>query len=152
MDCLGPSPLHPLSKDAIGSRSSRYRRYRPTVFKLSKRHSLGLRGPAGREQHVSDEDDLREITTLRWTAIAARRINYRFILKAIANDSYYSRRTATDDRIYFVNRTRNIILHMYDDRGMDVIAAGRNDLQAIYDEHKDWILDYDRKQIVETFE
>jgi hypothetical protein len=41
---------------------------------------------------------------------------------------------------------------MYDDRGMDLVAASRSDLQAIYDEHKSWILDYDRKRIVETFD
>jgi hypothetical protein len=141
-----------LSKDASRSRSGRYRRHRPTVFQLSRRYSLGLRGPAGRERLASEEDDLREIITFRWTEIAARRINYQFILKAKANANYYSRRPSTDDRIYFVNRTRNIILHMYDDRGMDLVAASRSDLQTIYDEHKSWILDYDRKRMVETFD
>ena len=141
-----------LSKDAIASRSSRYRRHRPTVFQISRRYSLGLRGSAGRERLVTEEDDLREITTFRWTEIAARRINYQFILKAKANANYYTRRPSTDDRIYFVNRTRKIILHMYDDRGMDLIAANRSDLQPIYDEHKNWILDYDRKRIAETFD
>jgi hypothetical protein len=141
-----------LSKGGIRSRQGRYRRHRPTVFQLSRRYSLGLRGPAGRECHASEEDDLREITTLRWTEIAARRIDYQFILKAIANASYYPRRPATSDRIYFVNPTRNVILHMYDDRGMDLIAARRSDLQPIYVEHKDWVLDYDRRRISETFE
>jgi Domain of unknown function (DUF3885) len=41
---------------------------------------------------------------------------------------------------------------MYDDRGMDLVTASRGDLQAVYDEHEDWILDYDRKRIAETFE
>lgn len=141
-----------LSKDAIGSRSSRYRRHRPTVFQLSRRYSLGLRGSVGRERLVSNEDHLREIITFRWTEIVARKINYQFILKAKANADYYTRRPSTDDRIYFVNRTRNIILHMYDDRGMDLVAASRNNLQGIYDEHKNWILDHDRNRIVETFE
>ena len=141
-----------LSKDAIRSRSSRYRRHRPTVFQLSRRYSLGLRGSAGRERLVTEEDDLREITTFRRTEIAARGINYQFILKAKVNADHYTRRPSTDDRIYFVNRTRNIILHMYDDRGMDLVAPSRSDLQAIYDEHKNWILDYDSERIVETFE
>lgn len=60
-----------LSKDAIRSSSGRYRRHRPTVFQLSKRYSLGLRGSAGRERLVREEDDLREIITFRWTEIAA---------------------------------------------------------------------------------
>jgi hypothetical protein len=40
---------------------------------------------------------------------------------------------------------------MYDDRGMDLIAASRSGLQTIYDEYKNWVLDYDRKRIEETF-
>ena len=140
-----------LGKGGVRSRQGRYRRYRPTVFQLSRRHSLGLHGAAGREQLVAGDDDLREITTFRWTAIAARKIGYQFILKAKANADHYLRRPATSDRIYFVNQTRNIILHMYDDRGMDLVAARRNDLQAIYEEYKDWILDYDRERVEKTF-
>jgi hypothetical protein len=41
---------------------------------------------------------------------------------------------------------------MYDDRGLDLIAADRSDLQPIYEEHKNWILDYDRQQIAAVFE
>jgi len=51
-----------------------------------------------------------------------------------------------------VNRTRNLILHMYDDRGLDLIARHRSDLQAIYDAHKSWVLDYDRHRIERVFE
>ena len=61
------------------------------------------------------------------------------------------RRPRTDDRVYFVNRTRNIILHMYDDRGLDLIARHRSDLQAIYDAHKHWVLDYDRARVEKVF-
>ena len=131
---------------------SRYRRHRPSLFQLSRRYSLGLHGPSGRTVQVLDDGAIREVTTLRWTEIAARTINYQFILKAKANADFSSRRPATDDRIYFVNRTRNIILHLYDDRGMDLIAATRDELQAIYDEYKSWILDYDETHIAETFE
>jgi len=131
---------------------ARRRRHRPTLFQLSKRYSLGLNGPAGRQIQVHDEGDTREVTKFRWTRIRARGIDYEFILKAKANAELHSHRPALHDRIYFVNLTRNIILHMYDDRGMDLIAADRSDLQPIYDEHKSWVLDYDRQQIAETFE
>jgi hypothetical protein len=124
-----------------------------TVFQLSKRHSLGLGDPAGRQRLITDEDDdTRETTTLRWAEIAPRRIGYKLIQQAKANDDYHLRRPRTDDRVYFVNRTRNIILHMYDDRGLDLIARHRSDLQAIYDAHKSWVLDYDRERIGRVFE
>ena len=102
---------------------------------------------------MSDEDeDTREITTLRWTGIRPREIGYKRILQAKANDYYHLRRPHTRDWVYFVNRTRNLILHMYDDRGLDLVAARRDDLQTIYDAHKSWVLDYDRAQIKKVFE
>ncbi|WRP07211.1 DUF3885 domain-containing protein [Rossellomorea aquimaris] len=49
--------------------------------------------------------------------------------------------------IYFVNVTRKMIFHLYDDRGCDVIASDKEDLRSLYREFNDWILDYDRVQI-----
>jgi len=139
-------------RGGIKTTGGRYRTYSPTVFKLRKPSPLGLRGPAGRYSFVSDEDwDTREITTLRWSGIQPRNIDYKRILRAKANDDYHLRRPRTIDRVYFVNRTRNLILHMYDDRGLDLIAASRRDLQAIYEAHKSWILDYDREKIEKAF-
>jgi hypothetical protein len=63
-----------------------------------------------------------------------------------------SQQPRTADYIYLINRTRNIVLHMYDDRGMDLIAHEASDLQPIYDAYKGWILDYDRARIEQTFE
>ncbi len=47
--------------------------------------------------------------------------------------------------------TRNIVLHMYDDRGMDLVASSREALQGIHDAYKPWILEYDRDRIGSTF-
>jgi hypothetical protein len=41
---------------------------------------------------------------------------------------------------------------MYDDRGMDLIAPSVEALEAIYQQHKDLILDYDRSSIEDVFE
>lgn len=53
--------------------------------------------------------------------------------------------------IYFVNATRKMIYHLYDDRGCDVIASNKDDLRPLYGGLNDWILDYDRAQINELF-
>ncbi|HEX4321151.1 MAG TPA: DUF3885 domain-containing protein [Acidobacteriaceae bacterium] len=149
----GAAQYTSIRPSGIKTKSGRYRTFSGTVFQLSKRYSLGLSGPAGRYRLVTDEDeDTREITTLRWTNIEPRRIDYKRILQAKANADYYMRRPRTSDRVYFVNRTRNIILHMYDDRGLDLVAPKRSDLQAIYDAHKSWILEYDRTRIEKTFQ
>jgi hypothetical protein len=141
------------SRSAIKTTGGRYRTFCPTVFQLRKPGPLGLRGPAGRYRFVSDEDlGSREITTLRWGGVRPRHIEYRRILQAKANDYYHMRRPITSDRIYFVNRTRNLIFHMYDDRGLDIIAESPRDLQAIYEAHNSWILDYDRKRIERVFD
>jgi hypothetical protein len=41
---------------------------------------------------------------------------------------------------------------MFDDRGLDLIAADRSELQSIYDRHRDWLLNYDRKRIAAIFQ
>ncbi|WP_108671797.1 DUF3885 domain-containing protein [Peribacillus acanthi] len=53
--------------------------------------------------------------------------------------------------IYFVNVTKKMIYHLYDDRGCDVIASNKEDLRSLYEDLNDWILDYDREQIDQLF-
>lgn len=53
--------------------------------------------------------------------------------------------------IYFINVTRKMIYHLYDDRGCDVIASKKDDLRSLYEERNSWILDYDREQIDQLF-
>ncbi|MFY0760579.1 DUF3885 domain-containing protein [Metabacillus dongyingensis] len=53
--------------------------------------------------------------------------------------------------IYFINVTRKMIYHLYDDRGCDVITSNKEDLLPLYKDLNDWILDYDREQIDEIF-
>ncbi|WP_100331099.1 DUF3885 domain-containing protein [Bacillus xiapuensis] len=53
--------------------------------------------------------------------------------------------------IYFVNVTKKMIYHLYDDRGCDVIASNKEDLRSLYEDLNDWILDYDRDLINKIF-
>jgi hypothetical protein len=53
--------------------------------------------------------------------------------------------------IYFINITRKMIYHLYDDRGCDVIASNKGDLRSLYEELNAWILDYDRERIDQLF-
>ncbi len=127
-------------------------KFRNSVFALSRKHSLCLHGVAGRRRFTSYRDQTSQIiATLRWTEISPRNIGYKEILRAVMHRDFPSRRPRTDDYVYFVNRTRNIILHMYDDRGLDLVALRIDDLRPVYDKHEAWILDHDRKQIDEIF-
>ena len=55
------------------------------------------------------------------------------------------------EEVYFLNLSRNLIFHMYDDRGLDIIASDKNTLKPIYDKYNKWILNYDREKIDMVF-
>lgn len=54
--------------------------------------------------------------------------------------------------VYFLNSHKDVLFHLYDDRGADVVAADKEILRPLYESCKDWILDYDREKIDLLFE
>ena len=127
--------------------------FRDSVFALSRKASLGLRGVAGRKRVTAHQDTVTKIiSTFRWTAIEPRHIGYEQILRAIMHRDFPSRQPRIVDRVYFVNQSRNIVLHMYDNRGLDIIAPQISDLSPIYEDHNDWLLAFDRPAIDQMFE
>lgn len=44
-----------------------------------------------------------------------------------------------------------LMLHVYDDRGMDLIAKDPKHLKSIYDRFNPWLLDYDRDRMSKLF-
>lgn len=53
--------------------------------------------------------------------------------------------------VYFVDTTNDILYHLYDDRGLDVVAKSRESLYDIFTQFNNWILDYDREKINRIF-
>lgn len=53
--------------------------------------------------------------------------------------------------VYLINPEQEIIVHPYDDRGMDVIGGKRAPLQKLYDAHKACLLDYDIETMNRSF-
>lgn len=97
-------------------------------------------------------------------------VSHRFVLTCLKNDIRYNQLLSAISYedfphptqilkgfpqngidIYFVNVTKKMIFHLYDDRGCDVIASNKEDLRALYEECNEWILDYDREQIDQLF-
>lgn len=78
-------------------------------------------------------------------------ICYKNILKSIINQDFADIYPSIAQECYFVNNSKNLILNLYDDRGMDVIAIQKETLQSLYETHNNWILNYDRKQIDKVF-
>ncbi len=76
------------------------------------------------------------------------KVNFTEILKQIIMSDFggdYRGQT------FFINKSKTIILYLYDDRGMDVISNSVNDLRELYTKFNSWILDYDREVIDEVF-
>ena len=100
--------------------------------------------------------DIRNIAIIKLTT---DRINYKNILAAIGNSDFPPRQPRLDQNgaftnkeIYFINISKKLIYHMYDDRGLDLISADKEMLRSIYKQHNDWILEYDRERIDKQFE
>ena len=86
-------------------------------------------------------------------------IHHQNILTAIGNTDFPPRKPRLDNNsiltnkeVYFINIDKKLIFHMYDDRGLDLIAADKESLKSIYEKYNDWILDNDRKKIQKQFE
>ena len=53
--------------------------------------------------------------------------------------------------VYLLNSQKDVLFHLYDDRGADVVAADREILRPLYESCKAWILEYDREKIDAAF-
>lgn len=54
-------------------------------------------------------------------------------------------------RVYLLNTNKEIVVHPYDDRGMDIISPNKSALAGLYERHNDLLLDYDRDVMCKTF-
>ena len=94
--------------------------------------------------------DIRNIAQVE---VTRDRINYRNIFTAIA-DKDFSRLPSLDQygflsskEVFLINLDRKIIFHMYDDRGLDIIAADIDSLRPVYTKYSHWILECNKKDI-----
>lgn len=49
--------------------------------------------------------------------------------------------------VFLLHTKEHILYHLYDDRGLDVVAKNKEALRSLYEKYGDWILEYDREQI-----
>jgi hypothetical protein len=119
------------------------------VFSLpgafDSRHPLGLQSL----EMTTEEDGEQETFSLQWAQVSARSFQYGAVLEGIANADH-AQTPAVSGRVYFLNPARAMIIQMYDDRGLDMIAASREALIPIYRTFSDWILDADRERIAKV--
>lgn len=131
--------------DANGTSSRRFERL------FSSTADIGLQEPCGTLRVVETEEDSEANEyTLTWVRQPSRSIDYKVIFQLIANaDLAIS--PAISSKVYFLNLEKGIIFHMYDDRGLDVIASRAEEIFGLYTGFNEWILDYDRRKIDKVF-
>ena len=79
--------------------------------------------------------------------LSINNFNYQNILLSLIHTDFSCRKPSVSGECFFINKTKNIIVNLYDDRGMDVISANKDALMSLYKSHNDWLLNYDRKKI-----
>ncbi len=73
------------------------------------------------------------------------------ILEEIIKADLGSRNYFLTSSVYFVCTNDNVLFHLYDDRGADLVANKKENIQHIYHKLNDLILDYDREKIDSIF-
>ncbi len=53
--------------------------------------------------------------------------------------------------VFFFNTQTPFLLHLYDDRGMDLVAADKTLLSPFYEDCHNWLLDYDLPRMDKIF-
>ena len=67
------------------------------------------------------------------------------------NTDFGSREQALKGNCFIINDSKSLALHLYDDRGMDVIATEKAPLERLYKEQNALLLDHDRERMDAMF-
>jgi len=110
---------------------------------------------------LAQYSDVRDIYQLDYKSECWKRVNipnlsinsidYKNILLSLIHTDFSCRSPSILGECFFINKTKNIIVNLYDDRGMDVISASKNELTSLYKQHNDWLLNYDREKMDSVF-
>ena len=78
-------------------------------------------------------------------------INYKNILLSLINTDFGDRNPSMLGECFFINHSKDIILNLYDNRGMDVISSKKEALMPLYKSHNDWLLNCNREKMDSVF-
>ncbi len=74
-----------------------------------------------------------------------------FIWAAVANEMAVTPRLTPLAHSYIMDLERGMVLHVYDDRGMDLAATRPELLRPCYEQLNGWLLDHDRARMDAIF-
>lgn len=100
--------------------------------------------------NIYDEEDEDYKMVQFYIESKLRQLDYKELIKMICN-SDFGIEPMIDDEIYVVNITKDLVYHLYDDRGLDIVSNDVDILKDIYHKRNSWILEYDRQRIDSIF-
>jgi len=123
----------------------------PRPLDLEDLSNIGLPQPKEKRTDIfhDDEGEDFEIEVLYWD-LSYQKIDFDKLLTEIikADIGGFNELASA---IYFVNTKEKIMYHLYDDRGLDVVAGTVETLQPYYENYNAWLLEYDREEIDQIF-
>lgn len=104
-------------------------------------------------EEVYDEDtnELFGYTKSYGVLCTLKDINYRSLLGVLGGFSN-DESVFISGRVYFIEPIRNIVYHIYDNRGLDVVSSNKESIFYLYRDFNPWILNYDKEQMDKTFD
>jgi hypothetical protein len=84
---------------------------------------------------VSKEEEY----VVQWAVIRPSALSAERLFEAIANQDH-GLTPSVKGRVHMLDASSGVLLHMYDDRGMDIIATTSPPLQALRDSFASWII------------
>jgi hypothetical protein len=87
---------------------------------------------------------------LTWTRLSPLAFNAAQMFQAIANRELGGIPKVSSG-VFVIDPCSKVIMHMYDDRGLDIIAAELNTLRPLFESFGDWILENQRHRITFRF-
>ncbi|MCD9147735.1 DUF3885 domain-containing protein [Pseudophaeobacter flagellatus] len=139
--------------------SSSYGKKKPAKKRLKPYKECGIRrsnfqylGALSPEETQCSGDEIEENSFRHWDCLElAERGQLRELLW-LALGCELNIRPACFSDMYFVDFERGLVLHPYDDRGMDVAAVRKADLLSLYRSRYDWLLDFSIDRMKAVFD
>jgi len=89
---------------------------------------------------VMRSEDEEDLFTLRWATVRPSNIRSRTLFEAIANQDLGGT-PSVRGQVYIIDPCAGVLLWMYDDRGMEVLASRQESLLSLRDTFATWVLD-----------
>jgi hypothetical protein len=83
---------------------------------------------------------------LTWTRLQPLTFDAVSMFQSIANREQAGS-PAISGRVYVIDPSKCVIMHMYDDRGLDVIATKLDTLRPLFETFSEWVLDNQRHRV-----